>query len=350
MTEAQKYTRDELRLVGAQFVDFLGYGLTDEDKPIKARKSMSDADLELHIIEEMKKAAALGFTGKDGKQRDVDTVPDSLLHFMFVKKVIELPEDEDDEEPLGDVAATPDTPDTNDEEEPLGDTPEAPTPTVTPTQPDTSDLEAELAALQAELASTEGAGEVAVPEPEPAPADTAAETTDAPLAVDAKVETLAALQGTTPDEALGTYAPVTVQNIEAAIIAIAKMLSQGKILVISAHEIGEVPVTGHKTATLDVPPKAAAPIVPAVLPKQVAVATADAKDVMRTRLYKTGDLGTTEARQAFIKANGIPFKRKTLTAEDATGKQCAFAILAWVKQRAKNAVVNAQNDGVAVDA
>ncbi len=338
-----KYTRQDLLMIGAEFVSFLGYEITDADKPVRCLKVDTDEQLKQKLMDAMKKAEKDGWVGKDGADRDLSNAPDALLAFVYENDIVDLPVDSpipEEEEEL----SVQDT-----EEETVSDEAEEQEAPVEAAEEISED--AELAAMQAEIdrelaaAETELDSEPAPepPEKKPDPKKTVvppvipdeSEEADEEIPpaildeVDEKIETLAEIRGETDTESVfAKYAPVTVQNVEAAVIAITKLLADGKVVIISAHEIGGVPFAQHSAKAVTLPKTAAKLSVP---DRETYIAETVASGVEKMVQRLNTALKDVQPRRDFCTQNKI--KVKTGDIATAGRKALYFAIVEWERKR-----------------
>ena len=316
---SMQYTRDELKSIAGAFIVWLGYATTDTDKPIRVLKSMSDLDLQNHIIAAMEASRDAGWVTKAGDQQDIADADDIVLSFVYDNGIIVLPDDTDmeeteelggDEEELESGTSTEEKSSVNEDD-------------------DLARIEQELAELEASGITTEETviHDFPMEEPDIVLTDAPIKNTD----VDKKVSVLAAEQAVSdPEDVFARYAPVTIQNVEAAVLAIAKLLSQGKVVVISAHDVGSVPVCGHTKETVVLPTAVKATTELPTLEQYVESMVAKHDADMRARLNSA--LKTLEHRRAFCRDNNVTLKRG-IKLEDASDRMLFNAILEWEVKR-----------------
>lgn len=327
-----EYTRRDLLVIGAQFVTFLRYDPKDVDKPIRVMKSDTDEQVEVKLVEALTAANAAGWIGKDSAPCDLSEAPDELLNFINEHGIITFEEDDDEQEDLsepGEMQEEDEQEETVEDELPLDADSEA----GGDVQPETgddldADLDAELAAAEKELQEAEQQQQP-VKSPTEAIVQPAPKKQEPPE-MDDKIQALAKDHNEIdPADVFAQYAPVTIQNVEAGVLAIAALLKAGKVVVISAHEIGSVPIPGHteKSVNVNTGGKSAGGV--PTVEEFVEKAVADGMALLEERF--NSDLKLIQAKRAFCKDNKIAIPDGK-DGGRATAKQVESAIRMWKRK------------------
>lgn len=315
------YDRKQLLSIGAEFVTFLGYAIDAPNRPIRPLKSDTDKQIEEKLITAMKNAEASGWEGADGEVRNIADASDLLLAFIYENDIISLQideevQDEDEEEMLEEA----------DDEEVLEETEEV-------EEVSGEDEDAELLAMQAQLEeeitlmqSDLDDDEIEVETEEDAEEETDPEETESiddefddvddnetcdvseesgKHVLDPKIEEMVQLTGETPENVFSQYAPVTIQNVESAVITMTKLLAEGKVVVISAHEIGSVPFLQHSQEKVTVPVVEEQSNDAPDKDKWIESFVQEGLDRMGKRLRSEKDLKPTDKRKAYCDYNKL---------------------------------------------
>jgi len=313
----QDYTRDELKTIGKQLLQYQEYDLSDPDKPFRVTKTMADADVYAALVAACELAVASDMNGNG-----ISDAPQDVLAFLGSEGLLgefpeeALPEEADEEE---DAAS--------DEDE--GETAEAEDESDGVESASAAVAEAEVDPLDAELSRLEQGDDFGSVEPLP-PAQ------DEQSAEDEGADKVRALLAEQSPPSEPEFAPIVAQNIEAAVLTMVKVLAAGKALVIAALEIDELERFLAKPRAISPPPCAAPACADTAKTKAVplpdTVETLSSDALARRLRGENGDLKTHGARVSFVVRHNITLpKRCGGVANAVSDRRLAQLILEWAE-------------------
>ena len=311
-----QYTREDLKQIASQLIKFLGHTKETVSGFLTLYNTTTDDELlqQLNVIAENLRTD--GFTSvATGATLDPSELPDESLEFIYGNTTVAS-----SEESLFDGMEVPEVP--------------APIDAML-----SDDPLSELDALAREFTTLDNAQDGLIPQAEL--------PVDAPFELDdVKVTELAVEQPpVVPDRFGGAIATVTQVNVEAAVITMMNILSQGKVLLVSASDIESLDATPISNKSKELPeivtetesPEVSTTAAPPVSKKKVAPkpkAKGEPPEIEEVRknattrisaMFKSGGkLATLEERQAFAEKKKIKLKKP-----DASAKSIAFSIKKW---------------------